>query len=526
MNNLLRCPRVPFPRLALGRVVDCGSPWRGFFVLCGLLSLLVACSAETTDKLRFGMASAPVTLDPRLATDAASARINRLLYDSLVDFDATSAPVPALARWQMLDTTHYRFTLQAQRTFHHGKPLTANDVKATYDYILDKSHVSPHRATLSLIKEIIVVDDRTVDFVIDKPDPLFPNYLVVGIVPADLAAQEHTFNKDPVGSGPFKFIAWPEDGRLVLERVQDAQQVEFLKVPNPTVRVLKMLNGEIDMTQNDLLPELVDYLRNTGAVQVTTGPGINFSYLGFNAEDPVVGKLLVRQAIAYALDRATIIKYVMGETARPASAILPPTHWAGNPGLQTIPYDPDKARALLAQAGFSAAQPARITYKTSNDPFRVRLATVIQHQLRQVGIEVDIRSYDWGTFYGDIKAGRFQMYSLSWVGIKSPDIFSYAFHSKSMPPEGANRGRFRNTEVDHLIDAAQVEPDRDKMAQDYRQLQAILLRELPYVPLWYEDHYVVTRNDIHGYVLAPDGNYDGLITTIRDHRDRLAGIGP
>lgn len=503
-----------------------GVSHRAWWSVAGLLllALLTACDHPDDGVLRFGIVASPVTLDPRHATDATSSRINRLLYDSLVDFDRASLPVPGVAAWRQMSATQYRFTLQRDRRFHHGPALTARDVKATYDYILDKNNASPHRATLALIREVKLIDDFTVDFIIDKPDPLFPNYLVVGIVPADLAAAGHPFNKQPVGSGPFRFVAWPQDERLRLQRLSDGQQVEFLRVPNPTVRVLKLLNGEIDLTQNDLLPELVDYLRATGNLQVATGAGINFAYLGFNMEDPVVGNLLVRRAIAHALDRQSIIKYVMGATARPASSILPPSHWAGNPQLESVPYAPETARALLAQAGYSDAHPAHITYKTSNDPFRVRLATVIQHQLRQVGFDVEIQSYDWGTFYGDIKAGRFQMYSLSWVGIKSPDIFYYALHSKSVPPEGANRGRFSDPEVDRLIEAAQVEPDRERMAALYRQLQALLLQRLPYVPLWYEDHYLVARRDVSGYTLAPDGNYDGLRTTVKNPSPRLAKV--
>jgi len=200
---------------------------------------------------------------------------------------------------------------------------------------------------------------------------------------------------------------------------------------------------------------------------------------------------------------------VLGGAARPASALLPPDHWAGDPGLAQYPYDPERARALLKAAGFAKGQ-LSIVYKTSNDPFRIRLATIIQQQLDAVGINVDLRSYDWGTFYGDIKAGRFQMYSLSWVGIKMPDIFHYAFYSSSIPPQGANRGHFASPVADRLIDAAQATADPAQEADYYRQLQNYLWQQLPYVPLWYEDNIVIERRTVEGYTLARDGNYDGL----------------
>lgn len=485
-----------------------------------LLLLLVACSSPPADSLRFGLANAPVTLDPRFATDAASERINRLLYQRLVDFDAALMPVPALADWQQLSPTHYRFTLRGDNRFHDGTPLTARDVKATYDYVLDPGHASPLRATLSMVDHIGAPDARNIDFYLNKPDALFPGYLVLGILPADLMARQHPFQRQPVGSGPFAFVAWPETGRLLLRRVSDGQRLEFVHVPDTTVRVLKLLRGEIDMLQNDLPPELVNYLKQQAdargaGLQVSEGRGSNFTYLGFNLQDPVAGRREVRLAIAHAIDRDAIIRHVFGGAARKASALLPPDHWAGNPQLPQYDYDPDQSRRLLAALGYSVKNPLAIVYKTSSDPFRLRLATVIQSQLAAVGIKVELRSYDWGTFYADIKAGNFQMYSLSWVGVHTPDIFRYVFHSQSTPPQGANRGRFADAQVDALIEQAQQAPDLARQAQLYRRLQQRLFDALPYVPLWYEDHIFIARSGISGYRVNLDGNYDGLLVTVK-----------
>lgn len=481
--------------------------------------LLSACARPQADALRFGLSSSPVTLDPRFTTDATSARINRLLYRRLVEFDATFTPQPSLAHWQQISTQHYRFTLQETgREFHNGEHLNSADVKGTYDFILNKKNASPHRASLSLIERIVTPDENTIDFFLNKPDPLFPGYLVIGILPSSLMENGHTFNRIPVGSGPFEFSAWPEDGKVQIQRRADKQKVEFIRVPNPTVRVLKLIRGELDMMQNDLLPELVSYLTKRNDINIVKGKGSNFTYIGFNMDDQLVGRQWLRKAIAYALDREAIIKYVMGDAARRASAILVPDHWAGNPSLPLIDYDPEKAKAILARNDYDKNNPVEITYKTSSDPFRIRLATVIQSQLKNVGINVDIRSYDWGTFYGDIKSGQFQMYSLSWVGIKTPDIFQYVFHSDFVPPNGANRGHYDNPQVDNLIKVAQQADNRVDMASAYQQLQAQLLDTLPYVPLWYEDHIFVSRSDIEGYEVAIDGNYDGLINVRRNNR--------
>jgi peptide/nickel transport system substrate-binding protein len=138
------------------------------------------------------------------------------------------------------------------------------------------------------------------------------------------------------------------------------------------------------------------------------------------------------------------------------------------------------------------------------------VATVIQQQLAEVGIQVKLQSYDWATFYGDIKSGRFQLYSLSWVGVKSPDIFRYVFHSKSVPPNGANRGRYKSPMADYLIEEGEKAESVDEQVRIYRELQQHLQDTLPYVPLWYEEHFYAARSTISGYRLAADGNYDGL----------------
>jgi len=474
--------------------------------------LLVSCgSPSSSSDIRFGLASAPITLDPRYATDAISSRLNRLLYQQLVDFNEASRPVPSLASWKKLSPTHFRFQLQTgNRRFHDGSRLTANDVKATYDSILDNETASPHRSTLHMLDRVEVVDSDHVDFFLNQADPLFPGYLEIGILPAEKIASGHPFNTQPIGSGPFRFVAWPSKNKLQLLRLRDQQPFSFLQVKDENTRVLKLLRGEIDMLQNDIDSELVKYMQAQPGVVVTRASGRNFSYIGFNMKDEVVGQHFVREAIAYAIDRQAIIDYLFSGRATLASALLRPEHWAGHPELSKYAYAPQRAREILASMGYSKQYPLKIIYKTSSNPFRIRLATVIQHQLADVGIDVELRTYDWGTFYGDIKAGNFQMYSLAWVGINLPDIFRNVFHSASVPPSGANRGRFANTQVDALLARAQIEQNSEAQAKLYRDVQEILFKQLPYVPLWFEDHVFVTNNSMKGYVVHADGNYDGL----------------
>lgn len=487
-------------------------------VLFGLM--LVACGQQGTDSIRFGIASAPTTLDPRFATDATSERINRLLYERLVDFNEQARPAPSLANWEKRSALHYRVVLGEEgRRFHNGERLTAEDVAATYRSILDPVNASPHRGTLAIIDRVEVIDSDTIDFFLKRADALFPGYLTIGILPAQGIDDDFPFHQQPVGSGAFRFLSWSDSSQLELERIEDGQSFVFEQVHDPTMRVLKLLRGEVDLLQNDLPPELLQYLADQPGIRVVKRPGSNFAYLGFQLEDKDAGRWEVRRAIALAIDRQAIIEHIFHGTARLASALLPPEHWAGNPELPLITPDPERAKALLARAGYAGAAPLRLSYKTSSDPFRLRIATILQQQLAEVGIAVDVQSYDWGTFYGDIKAGRFQMYSLAWVGVKSPDIFRYAFHSESLPPGGANRGRLDDDHVNHMIEQAMSEADLDQQADHYATLQAYLLEHLAYVPLWYEDQYFAARSDIKSYKVAADGNYDALRYTFRAKQD-------
>lgn len=458
-----------------------------------------------------GLAGPPQNLDPRYATDATSSRINRLLYRSLVDFDPEGYPMPALASWERLSPVHYRFALgESGRTFSNGQRLTAQDVVATYRSILDPATRSPHRPLLGIIAEMRTVGTEAIDIELKRPDPLFPAYLSLGILPATLIETHHPFARVPVGSGAFRFLAWPEQGWLVLERVDDGERLELRVVAEPSVRVMKLLRGEIDLLQNDLPPELFRWLRGRSEVQIGERPGTNFSYLAFNLEDPHTSNPRVRRAVAHGIDRAAIIRYVFDGAAREAQALFPPDHWVAATDLVPYPFDPARARALLAEAGYDGAHPLCLSYKTSNDPFRVRLATLIQAQLAEIGIQLAVQSYDWGTFYDDVKSGRFQMVSLSWVAVKTPDLFRYAFHSESVPPQGVNRGRYRNDQVDGLLDRIAGLNDLESQVPHYRALQRILLEDLPYFPLWFEDQRVATRAGILGYRLSAEGNYDGL----------------
>ena len=218
----------------------------------------------------------------------------------------------------------------------------------------------------------------------------------------------------------------------------------------------------------------------------------------------------MREALALAIDRETIARHVFRGEVRLAHTLLTEDHWASAAAVPRWPHDPARARALLAAAGYGPERPLRLTFKTSSDAMRLRLATVYQAQLAAVGIALAVQSYDWGTFYADVRRGQFEVYGLSWVGLQLPDIFRYAFHSRAVPPDGANRGRYASAAVDRLLDAAEGAPDLPTRAAHYRGIQAELARDLPVLPLWFEDVVVAHGPRVHGYSTNASGDYDAL----------------
>ena len=462
--------------------------------------------ASSSPEIVFAISQAPLNLDPRYATDAASERLNRLLYQSLVDFDDHTKPVASVASWQQLSPLSYQFTLSEQRRLFYypasaehkakARKLTAYDVKATYDSITALSD-SPHSAEFSNLKNIVVANERTVLFYLNAPDRHFPAKLLLGILPAELVESQHDFARLPVGSGPLVLLDSQNKWRL--QRLDDGQLISLIEVKDPTVRMLKLLHAEVDLIQGDLPPESVRYLQAKPGLTVKTAVGVNFSYLGLNTQDPQLKKLKVRQALAHAIDRQAIIDKAMLQHSRLGGAILPPEHYAQQQILPAYAYDPALAKRLLQEAGVSL--PLKLVYKTSTDAQRLRLATIMQAQMRLAGIDLEIRSLDWATFFAEIKQGNFQLYGLTWVGVKTPEIYAQAFASDSVPPKGFNRGRYQDAELDRLLST-----------DDWQAVTQRVHQQLPYIPLWYEGQFAAMQKGIQNYSPKADGNWDDLAT--------------
>jgi peptide/nickel transport system substrate-binding protein len=251
-------------------------------------------------------------------------------------------------------------------------------------------------------------------------------------------------------------------------------------------------------------------------LKVESGPGSPVVYVTFNVTDPVLKDKKVRQAVACAIDRQAIVDAIWRGQARLANTLLPTGHWAAatNEELAQYPHDAVRAQRLLEEAGFPARKDGvrmRLTMKTSTDETTRLMAAVLQQQLRAAGIQLEIRSAEFGTFYADVTKGAFQIYALRWIGSnEDPDIFRYAYGSGSFPPKGGNRGRYSNARVDALLAEASASSDRAVRKKNYVEVQQILAEELPGIPLWYPNNEVVHTRRVMDVRPRASGNFDFL----------------
>jgi peptide/nickel transport system substrate-binding protein len=489
-------------------------------VLLGSIALLAcSCTSQTSadrDVITVALDQPPVNFDPRVGIDATSERLFQIMFSSLVKKDEHSAIQPDLAAsWDVPDPKTYVFHLRRDVKFHDGRPLTSKDVAFTFRSILDGSVQTPKLGTFERIQSIETPDDYTVVFRLKETFAPFLWNLsggAIGIIPEGSDAE---FRRHPIGTGPFAFEEYIQDQEVILKRNDDyygrkaaAPALRFKIIPEAVVAALELQKGSVDIELNVLTPDMNSVVKKNPGLRAAQAEGTNYQYIAFNLQDPVFKDVRVRKAIAHAIDREAIVKYLWRNEARLATGVLDSENWAYAPDVATYPHDPERAKQLLKEAG---QEHLSFTYRSTNESDSRMLAAVLQEQLRDVGINMEIRSNESATFFADVIAGNFQMYSARWVGgTDDPDFFNLVFHSKMIPMKGANRGHYTNSRVDELIDFARRELDLEKRKQAYHEIQRIVSEELPYVSLFHRENVCIYNQRLEGVKVYPDANWTYL----------------
>lgn len=481
--------------------------------------------------LIIGQVAEPQSLDPQVATAANDSRILVNLYDGLVRNAPGSLTIePALAsRWEVSpDGLRYSFHLRPGVKFHDGTPVDADAVRFTFERMLNKQHPYYHTGPFPLsfffssIRKIDTPDAHTVIFTLDKPfAPLLSNLATpTGLIVSPTAVKKYDrdFGRHPVGSGAFRFGDWRANQRVLLnanaaywDGVPKLKAAVFRPITDGSTRTAEMLSGGLDVMV-EVPPDTVARFASDPQfrLQQAVGPHVWFVWLN-NREKPFDDRR-VRQAVNYAVNKRALVDKVLQGAAQVADGPIPSAFaWARNDAVQPYPYDPDKARALLKAAG--AAGATLNFYVTDGgsgmlDP--IPMATAIQADLRAVGLKVNIQTWEWNTFLSKVNAGltpQTQMAEMAWM-TNDPDTLPFLTLRRDAWPDkgGFNSGYYHNPQVDELLDKARATSDQSQRAALYRQVQAVVHDDAPwlFVANWKQN--AVTSRQVQNLALQPNFN--------------------
>lgn len=488
-------------------------------MLALLAQALVGCAQPTapTDRFVVLLPSEPLEIDPRHVVDAQGLRVSRLLFAGLVAIDPmTLEATPALA--ERIDASDdaltYAVTLRAGLTFSDGSTLDATDVRATYESLESPAVGSRFAENYARIARIDTPDPLHVIFTLRAPHAPFLTDLEMPIVRAeDATSHLHLADATLVGSGPYTVVTRTPrvidlDGRADYHAGEPARpHLRFVVIHDENTRALRLLGGAGDLALASIPPLLVPMFEDDPRFVVRTAEGTGTVYLGIETEHGALADVRVRRAIAMALDRSAIADGKYEGLATVAESWIPAGHWAASSEARVPPFDPAQARALLREAG--VAEGTRWVLRCSSDRTRVSTANAIASMLGDVGIDVEVRPSETGILLADLDGGRFDLALMALPELFEPHTMARFFDSRSIPGEGggANRWRFRSPELDAALDRGVSTLDREARRAAYADVQRVLARELPMVPLVHERVTVVASTRA-GIDAAPrDGRY-------------------
>ena len=492
-----------------------------------LLIVFVNCGAPPsppeTNSLVFAHGSDAVNLDPGSMEDGYSANIAQQMFEGLVKFKNGSLEIePALAeRWETSeDGRVWTFYLRPGVKFHDGAMLTSEAVVLSLMRLLDEEHPyhlagrMPYAdmALRGIVKEVKANGDMAVDVILYEPyAPLLKNlgmFCCFISSPAALKQYGEQYASNPVGTGPFRFVEWKRDVEVVMARFDDywgepakTKQVVYKVLRDPEVRLFSVARGEASIMVG-VNPQIAAAVEANPNLTLVQQPGVNISFAYMNVEKGPLKDKRVRQAINYAVNKQAICEHLFEGYAEPMRGIFPPSVLGHDPDSRAYEYDLQKAKALLAEAGYADGFNIEImAYSVPRpyNPIGARLAEVVQNDFNAVGIRAKISQVEWGTLLQRSLNHDFEICMLGWsTDNGDPDNFAYALLAN---PE--NRSQFKHEEFNRLVRLGQQTYDEAERLKIYRQAQAIALDEAPWLFLNTTKDFAALRPNVKGFVLHP-----------------------
>lgn len=428
------------------------------------------------------------------------------VYESLVSRDKEMKYIPALAEeWQQIDDLTWEFKLRKDVKFHDGSDFNAEAVKQVFARLLDEKTASPRAVVFSMLKEVEAKDEYTVVFHLKNPFSALLSVLASseGSIISPKAFTEGTVDLSvhAVGTGPFKFESWKTGQEMILLRNEEYwgkkpsfEKLTYKVVPEEATRFAMVETGEAHVA--DQLPTTeIARVEASDSMSVLREEGFGVEYIGFNVEKEPFTNVKVRQAIAHAIEKDAIIKGVYNNVGSRVASALAPKVIGFHDGLKDFPYDINKSKSLLKEAGLSEGFKTSIV--TDDRKERINLAEVIQSQLKGIGVEVEIKVLEYGVYIDTLSKGESEMYIGGWGNATGDADYNQfnVFHSSSAGPVG-NFSFYKNPEVDKLIEDARKESNEEKRMELYATLQEIELEEAPLIPMRTLEHLAVTGKGV------------------------------
>ena len=495
-------------------------------------------SASGEKVLIFARGGDSESLDPGSTTDGESSRVTRQILEGLLEFDKESFELkPALAKdWEVSDDgLTYTFYLEEGVTFHDGTPFNAEAVKINFERWADPEHeyafaddgfVYSMYGTMfggykgdegHVIEEINVINDYEIEFKLSQPLGYFLQNLGMSYFaitsPAALEEYGPDISEHPVGTGPFKFVSWTKNDSIVLEKFEDYRveglpkldKVIFQVIPDPSARLIALRSGEVDI-MDDLNPDDAAVVEGEDGLTLLTRAENNFGYVGMNTEKPPLDKKEVRQAIRYAIDKQAIADALYAGYATTSKNPLPPVYLGYNDDVEDYEYNPEKAKELLAEAGYPDGFDIELVMSPTSRPYMPdpkTVAEIVQNNLAEIGVNVTISSHEWAPYLELTQNGETELFILGWSGTNGdPDYFlSSLLHSSNKG--SSNYTYYENPEVDDLLDRAKRAVDQDERADLYSQALEIINEDSPMVTLVHSTPVLAISDNVINYVPHP-----------------------
>lgn len=491
-------------------------------------------NAQAADKITIAISAAPNNLVPFYSTDANSQNINRLVHQSLIDFNQQMQyECKACSTFEERfegNKQILKFHLRPELTFTDGTPVEASDVKKSWEYFAkDKTIASTFSDSFENVQEMRILDKHTLEIVF-SPFSLenISNLGLLKIIKIKKAKFDNLEPMDIIGCGDYFLKSISPLDVVVEPRDKSKDTFIFKVVKDETTLALKLINKEIDLSVANMSPRKINWLKEKAEqLQVWELPSGNYQYMGMNFKKEKFKDLRVRKAISYLIPRQDLLTYKLKNTAVLSNGMFSPAFSElFDPKAKVDSYNPEVALKLLNEAGWikntkglleKNGEIFDIDWKVSNNKSSIEIAEVMQHFLGKAGFKVNISIQEWGTFMNSFKGGNFDIVVGQWIGFTGPDMMKFVFHSKSTPPTGGNRTSYDNPEFDKIIDAAITETNSEKRKQLYKKALDIINQDYAYINLWHPNIIWIGSRCLKNIVLEPTGGFYPLLKMKKSH---------